>query len=232
MQKFVINLYHTTSVLLVNGSRTDIFLTDIYEDLCSLMESRCKQLDISNLNIANSLSKEASKKSVIISNPIGSSHIDETEPINNDNLTTNNINDHSGEQTLTDNQHEEDVCEICPICHKSAYGKVVQCGECGDWYHYECLKIDDTTIQTLGDDDFICRLCTDNLLTLDTDKSIANNDSQKNETDEQKYVNNELAQPHTSAIISEELVTPEIMSYNSPQHDSEKIQCFNDKDNI
>ena len=108
----------------------------------------------------------------------------------------------------------------------------MQCGECGDWYHYECLKIDDTTIQTLVDDDFICRLCTDNLLTLDTDKSITNNDSQENETDKQKYIDNELAPPHTSAIISEELVTPEIMSYNSPQHDSEKIQCFNDNENI
>ena len=232
MQKFVINLYHTTSVLLVNGSRTDIFLTDIYEDLCSLMESRCKQLDIINLNIANSLSKETSKKAATISNPIGSSHIDETEPIVIENLTTNNINDHSGEQTLTDNQYEEDVCEICPICHKSAYGKVVQCGECGDWYHYECLNIDDSTIQTLGDDDFICRLCTDNLLTLDTDKSITNNDSQENETDKLKYVDNELAPPHTSAIISEELVTPETMSCNSPQHDLEKTQGFNDKENI
>ena len=99
---------------------------------------------------------------------------------------------------------------------------MVQCGECGDWYHYECLKIDDSTIQTLGDDDFIRRLCTDNLLTLDTDKSITNNDSQENETDKLKHVDNELAPPHKSAIISEELVTPETMSCNSPQHDFEK----------
>ena len=62
MQKFVINLYHTTSVPLVDGSRTDIFLTDIYEELCSLMESICKQLDIINLNIANRLGKKILKK--------------------------------------------------------------------------------------------------------------------------------------------------------------------------
>ena len=103
---------------------------------------------------------------------------------------------------------------------------MVQCGEFRDWYHYECLKIDDTTIQTLGDDDFICRLCTDNLLTLDTDKSITNNDSQENETDKQKYVDNKLAQSHTSAIISEKLVTPNIMSCNSPQHDFEKYSAL------
>ena len=77
----------------------------------------------------------------------------------------------------------------------------MQCGECGDWYHYECLKIGDTTFQTLGDDDFICLFCTDNLLILDTDKSITNNDSQENETDKQKYDDNEPAPLHTNAII-------------------------------
>ena len=44
----------------------------------------------------------------------------------------------------------------------------MQCGECSDWYHFDCLRISDITIQTLGDDDYVCRMCTDNLLHIDT----------------------------------------------------------------
>ena len=41
--KFVVNLYHTTSQMLVNGSKLDIFLTVIYENLCTEMKARCNQ---------------------------------------------------------------------------------------------------------------------------------------------------------------------------------------------
>ena len=53
--KFVINLYHTTSVIVVNGSRTDIFLSEIHNELCSQMAARCKDLDIMNINIASTI---------------------------------------------------------------------------------------------------------------------------------------------------------------------------------
>ena len=59
--------------------------------------------------------------------------------------------------------NDNEVCEICLICQKPAYGKVVQCGECGEWHHYECINISDTTIEMLGSDDFICTHCIDNL---------------------------------------------------------------------
>ena len=65
MLQFVINLYHTTSLLLVNGSRTDLFLTDIYEDLCVLVKTVLnkseKVLDKKYLLKLNNVSQTSSK---------------------------------------------------------------------------------------------------------------------------------------------------------------------------
>ena len=39
------------------------------------------------------------------------------------------------------------------MCKEPAFGKVVQCRTCGEWFHYECLNIDDSAIDTLREDD-------------------------------------------------------------------------------
>ena len=59
--KFTINLYHTTSQFLLNGSKVDLFLSDIYERLCSEMKACCNVLDIMNINIATAIKNGTSK---------------------------------------------------------------------------------------------------------------------------------------------------------------------------
>ena len=143
--KFVMNFYHTTSQILVNGNKTDIFISDILDKLGSELRARCDQLDIININIATTLNK---------------CDIQDKAPQNNQIQSNNESNFNlSIDETESDNE----VCEICPICQKPAYGKVVQCGGCGEWHHYECINISDTTIEILGSDDFICTHCIDNL---------------------------------------------------------------------
>ena len=75
------------------------------------------------------------------------------------------------------NEHEptdSEVCEMCPMCGKQAYGKVVQCGECGDWYHFDCLNTNDNAIDTLGDEDFVCHSCKNELIYAGTDTNEPN----------------------------------------------------------
>ena len=55
MLKFVINCYNTTSQILVNGSKVEIFLSEIFERLCKTMKSRHKELEIININISETL---------------------------------------------------------------------------------------------------------------------------------------------------------------------------------
>ena len=153
-----------------DGSRTDIFISEIHHELCSLMMARCRELDILNMNIASALSKEPLCKST--------SNKQISQENNNEETTVKTISPENDNENVSEQNgdEEDEVCEICPACLQQAYGKVVQCGECGDWYHYDCLRIDDTTIQTLGDDDYICRMCTNNLLHLETGCGTDDND--------------------------------------------------------
>ena len=124
------------------------------------------------------LEQESSKRSLTANKQINDNNSSQKASNNLEETgvkTVNNLENDS-ECELMDGADEDEVCELCPVCQKPAYGKVVQCGECGDWYHYDCLKINETTIQTLGDDDYICRVCTDNLLTLDLENSMKEND--------------------------------------------------------
>ena len=144
---FFINFYHTTSQILVNGNKTDIFISDILDKLGSELRTRCYQLDIININIATTFNK---------------CDIQDKAPQNNQ-IQFNNENESNFNLSIDETESDNEVCEICPICQKPAYGKVVQCGECGEWHHYECINISNTTIEILGPDDFICTHCIDNL---------------------------------------------------------------------
>ena len=53
--KFVINYYTTTSQILVNGSKVDLFLTDIYDKPCMVMTTKNRELDVININITETL---------------------------------------------------------------------------------------------------------------------------------------------------------------------------------
>ena len=54
-------------------------------------------------------------------------------------------------ETIVNNSdmNTDDVVESCPICQENAFG-IVQCGTCWEWYHYECICIDNNAINTLG----------------------------------------------------------------------------------
>ena len=171
--KFTINLYHTTSQILVNGSKVEAFMSDIYDKLCALMRTRCRELDILNTNISTAIN-EATKTQTLSAKTLATN-------VNEPETQSNQCNGELSE--------DEEVCEICPLCREQAYGTTVQCGECGDWYeyHFECIKADENTFRALADDDFICRSCSDGLL-YDNNKQ----DSTVNEDCQLSQTNNEL----------------------------------------
>ncbi|MEW8487170.1 MAG: PHD finger domain-containing protein [Candidatus Thiodiazotropha sp.] len=151
MLKYVVNLYHTTSQILVNTCRSkiDLFTSVVLENLIKEMRARCNELNVINKNIATALSSDTSlNKMPQIENTV-------TEEVKTDSTLIIEIEN--------DCNSDDEVCEICPICQQQAYGRVVGCGECGDWFHFECINIDNTAIEALGSDDFVCVMCTDNL---------------------------------------------------------------------
>lgn len=60
MLKYVVNLYHTTSQILVNGSKIDLFTSVVLENLIKEMRARCNELNVINKNIATALSSDTS----------------------------------------------------------------------------------------------------------------------------------------------------------------------------
>ena len=169
LQKFVINCYHTSSQMLVNGSKIELFLTEIYEQLCNEMKAKCSQLDIMNINISEIIDSMNLEKQSIPASNLKAIELSQSLPENVNQEQVDNINDSIN-----------DACELCPICQEQAFGKAVQCGTCGEWYHYDCLNIDDTAIDTLGEDDFVCRLCSEDLLYASGNENLASHNEQLN----------------------------------------------------
>ena len=54
--KFTINFYHTTSTILVNGNRTDIFENTLFEQICAEIKSNGAKLSVVNECISSALS--------------------------------------------------------------------------------------------------------------------------------------------------------------------------------
>ena len=49
--KFVITFYHTNSRMMINGTRVDLFVSDIYKDLCEILNNHFDELNILNKDL-------------------------------------------------------------------------------------------------------------------------------------------------------------------------------------
>ena len=49
--KFAINFYHTNSIMMINGTRVDIFVSDIYKQLCKILNNHFDELNILNKDL-------------------------------------------------------------------------------------------------------------------------------------------------------------------------------------
>ena len=46
--KFAVNLFHTTSKMNINGSRVDIFINDIFDKICEVIQDELGDIEILN----------------------------------------------------------------------------------------------------------------------------------------------------------------------------------------
>ena len=123
----------------------------------------------------------------------------------------------------------EEVVEVCPICQKKAYGKVVQCGTCWGWYHYDCLHIDDAAITSLGEDDFVCKSCTEDLL-----YSAPRDSGLERESEEQgenaSFYNNDTSLTYTKTVDSSIHIDNSKSETSDANLANETIQIFDQSD--
>ena len=54
------------------------------------------------------------------------------------------------------NRHDGINRSYC-ICRKEAYGKMLHCDSCHDWFHLRCVNVPQCTLKKIGD--YICPIC-------------------------------------------------------------------------
>ena len=149
--KFTINLYHTQSSMLVNGSRVDLYMSDIHSKVQKEITSHGYTISALDNNIKSSLSHLQAPKTF------------------SDDPTICNHNQHTSDLAITSRSDQSETVvsdddDICPICNKISLTETIECSECNQWLHYNCAKVTPESVKTLKECDYICPLCTDNLL--------------------------------------------------------------------
>ncbi|CAC5401870.1 unnamed protein product [Mytilus coruscus] len=54
--------------------------------------------------------------------------------------------------------------DLCPMCQQPSHNDTIECSECSLWLHFSCAGISDKNLPTFRQNDFICHICSENLL--------------------------------------------------------------------
>ncbi|MES9879578.1 MAG: hypothetical protein ABW185_01700 [Sedimenticola sp.] len=137
--KFSINCYNTTSRILVNGNYVRIFIDSIFKELCVQIQKQCKNLNILNTTITETINKQ-----------------DATNGYSAPSLAVT----HEKQSSPSINQ----MC-FCPVCNEEAGVNTIGCDECDNWYHYDCVGVSKENAENIQDSiPYICSSCNDDVL--------------------------------------------------------------------
>ena len=184
-QKFTINFYHTTSTILVNGNRTEIFENTLFEPICAEIERNGAKLSIVNEQISMTLSEVENQTISDDKNPTKSklksigmeckaSDNSETSSNVDTRASRHNLNELDTNQCLPVKSHSASENEPnhtfeCPVCEQTANGGTIVCEECSEWYHFSCIGLPEARVDSIPNDvPFICQFCNDNQLYTDS----------------------------------------------------------------
>ncbi|VDI71069.1 Hypothetical predicted protein [Mytilus galloprovincialis] len=143
--KFTINVYNTTSSLLINGQKVDIFTETILPILEVYIGVNSNQLDDINTKLKTVI-KDRQPKSLNNMNNHQNEHCPKSY------LGIENSRIQSQEQKYT-----------CPSCSEEASLNTIGCEGCDEWYHYNCVGLTRADINKLDPNSpFICVSCNEN----------------------------------------------------------------------
>ena len=162
--KFTINFYHTTSTILVNGNKVEIFEKKLFERICQGIRKYGAKLTIVNEQISMALSDIERKHS---SKNMGtrSKHKLMTEY----NCTDTGMSSETemaavcSDKTIGSEEMRSDTSALslgdlrgdiyqCPICDLTSDGETIACEECGEWFHFACAGLDKAAASSIHDD--------------------------------------------------------------------------------
>ncbi|CAC5412278.1 unnamed protein product [Mytilus coruscus] len=83
--------------------------------------------------------------------------------------------------------------DLCPMCQQPSHNDTVGCSECSLWLLFSCAGILDKNLPTFRQNDFICQICSENLLS----NSNRSTDQETPEQGVQPIENHEIKEINT-----------------------------------
>lgn len=125
------------------------------EQLRSELSAKGHMLTALNENITSSLSK--------VFRNTTNQHLATTHTTCDANISCIAIDNRNDEIKESENE----TTYVCPISNKISLDETIECSECSLWIHYECAGISQSAVRALNSLEFICALCTDNMLCIE-----------------------------------------------------------------
>ena len=159
---YTVNLYHTRSSMMVNGSEADLFTQDHKVAIDSI-------LNISNLDtidkelhavLIRELDKIQINNHLIQQDCCDDSSLVAMVPDRSPSGTSQLITDTMACTDIDDGQSATE--DLCLHCEEGATDGVIQCSTCENWYHYMCEGMTEEEFVIYGEETdsiYVCRSC-------------------------------------------------------------------------
>ena len=151
LPKLTTNCYHTTSSMLINGSKVDFFAREGLLLLKNKLSLHCQKLDSLNAELesvmkAYQTGQQVGNQSQLMPKPA----VDTDEYASEQNSSIDSVELNS-------------TTFYCPNCDQVAGQNTIACEECELWYHYGCVGLSLADVVKINTDiPYICDNCNDN----------------------------------------------------------------------
>lgn len=157
----VINMYNTTSRILINGKSATKFVKDHMPQINSYIGAKLQSMNctVAEINQFLLLALEEATATDQSKQPLRkgdtASKNKKQSQSKGKRFTRKKLSDNQAELLLA----EEDLTH-CPICHKDADGDTILCDICLLWVHKECEGMSPTAFKLIeGSKQYTCTLC-------------------------------------------------------------------------
>ena len=215
----------------INGSRVDIFVEEVFKELCETIKRQNQFITITDQSISSCINsmknnltaksnvytqQQITAKSMHTDDPTqkvldiqSSINIHSIQPAVDSSTTSCSSRDKPDHQqtcneSKNNNKYSSDT-ETCPIC-LSFVDSGVACDKCDFWFHFHCTGSTQTQVDSdFKENQYVCMLCTDDLLYEDRNLSLAD-------------INVELEVPEQITIDCQENTIPKELYVNTKDH--------------
>jgi hypothetical protein len=141
----------------VNGGRVDIFINEIFDQLCKAIQDKCSTLNIMNTTLATQISSLQTSTSTVVQQSIDNTnkqqatkttsspqncHVSRScRAVSDTSLVTTKPQSIQQQQSI---KGSVNLSDFCPHCTQYVQDGIA-CDKCDAWFHYKCVGLTEET---------------------------------------------------------------------------------------